>query len=87
MDVCHKIGGNSDTRVIGVCEVHSFHGGLGDFSGILRAREVAYTSAHLGIFDQRKNFYFVGPKAFGQLSDLGTHLPQEKVLLIVEHEC
>ena len=81
------IGDNPDTRVIGVCEVNSFHGALGDFSIILRAGDVAFTSAHVGIIDEAKHFYFGGPEAFGQLSDLGTHLPEEKVFIIIEYEC
>ena len=50
-----KIGGNTHTRVIGVCEMYSFHGGVGDFSVILRVGEVAYRSAHLGISLIKKN--------------------------------
>jgi hypothetical protein len=70
-----------------MCEVNSFHHALGDFNAIFRARQVAVTSAHVGIIDESKHFYFGGPEAFGQLSDLGTHLPEEKVFTIIEYEC
>ena len=82
-----KLAEVSNARVIGVAEVHSHEAGFGDFASRFHRGDVPVTSFRTAIYDDQKHFYFGGPKFYGQISDQDTFWPQDKVFLIVDHDC